>query len=396
MRRIFTEFVCAFDDEIGEPDERLFEELWQALRSVLVNELKRRGLWTSPPSYLGIHEWSSWKAGQHDEKARHDGALDELVTECYLFVFVTRIGNLQRQLAVKDNIDGLVLLSIRNFLFERQKRYDPLGYRVFGLLRAAIRKAIDEGDLFVLEGDSTVRNDTILGFHPGVTAYPSPSIDWAAIARHWVDLLIPQIVTAWGRGQSKVVDDLHHLLKQLCDQDITVFGFKDLVDPLKRDVRTRWATVVGHEFGTYAQESSGALLLTSAHRQEPGSDLIEKQSFMSLVAGFRRTLNGSEFSLETKQQLSTLFELLTNYAIAEIAGGDSPEISLGEPGNSTISRPSNRKIAAALGISRSRLERLLLQLGEIINTVRSRQSAQGAVISLSESEGSRVRRGKEM
>ena len=75
--RVFTDHVRLLAEE--KPlDEARMEPLWNALRAALRSELRRRGLWDSPPAYLGIYGWESWE----------EGAVEELLFECYSFIFV--------------------------------------------------------------------------------------------------------------------------------------------------------------------------------------------------------------------------------------------------------------------------------------------------------------------
>src|SRR5262249_51174965 len=104
MPPLFTRFVQSLDEA---PDETLALAVWGRLREILEHELKRRGLWHHPPAYLGICA-ADWRGGPED-----DGALDELVAECYGFIFVDRLERLRAQLAQKPNIEGLVLLNVR-------------------------------------------------------------------------------------------------------------------------------------------------------------------------------------------------------------------------------------------------------------------------------------------
>ena len=136
---VFTDHVRALGT--GEPlDSRRFETLWAALRAALRGELKRRGLWDSPPSYLGIYGSGSWETA--DGGKTHESALEELLVECYSYIFISRLRSLQAQLSLKTNIDGLVFLNIRHFLHERQKQHDPIGSQVFEVLQSAVRFAV--------------------------------------------------------------------------------------------------------------------------------------------------------------------------------------------------------------------------------------------------------------
>ncbi|MES1245070.1 MAG: hypothetical protein ABUT39_25930, partial [Acidobacteriota bacterium] len=123
MPSVFTAFVDGLHGE-RTPDADLFHDAWHGLRAALVGEMKKRGLWQSPPCYLGAYGWESWDAEEGTGAGRAQGALGELVADCYAFIFVDRLQSLKRQLLDKPDIDGLVLLNIRHFLHERQRVHD--------------------------------------------------------------------------------------------------------------------------------------------------------------------------------------------------------------------------------------------------------------------------------
>src|SRR5687767_6906412 len=101
---VFTEYVRSLSQ--GEPAPALFAALCRELSAALRTELRRRGLWNTPPSYLGILGGGSWD----------DDALDELRADAHTFVFVDRLRSLRAQMEAKANIDGLVLRAVRNFV----------------------------------------------------------------------------------------------------------------------------------------------------------------------------------------------------------------------------------------------------------------------------------------
>src|SRR3954466_3960698 len=109
---VFTAFVVRGLRGERTPDADLFHDAWHGLRAALAGEMKKRGLWQSPPSYLGACGWESWdsEAPQGSGPARAQSALGELVADCYAFVFVDRLQSLKRHLQDKPDIDGLVLL----------------------------------------------------------------------------------------------------------------------------------------------------------------------------------------------------------------------------------------------------------------------------------------------
>src|SRR5689334_551606 len=179
---VFTAFVGGLQGE-RTPDADLFHDAWHGLRAALVGEMKKRGLWQSPPCYLGAYGWESW------ETEGSQSALGELVADCYAFIFVDRLQSLKRQLQDKPDIDGLVLLDVRHFLHERQRVHDPLGFRVFELLQAAVEEAISCGALHVLAGDRKIRNETLLGFDPAAELQ-STAADLEPIVLRWNDELM--------------------------------------------------------------------------------------------------------------------------------------------------------------------------------------------------------------
>jgi hypothetical protein len=253
---IFTHYVRSLEE--GKPlDERRHNAAWKALRTALRGELKRRGLWDSPPSYLGVFGRESWEAaGSAPGAGGKESALEELLADCYSYIFVSRLRNLRAQLHFRSNIDGLIFLNIRHFLYERQRQHDPMGLQVFEVLQAAVRKAVEEGELLVLGGDERIRNDTVLGFAHGAGPRREPQ-EMASLAALWNDELLPDLVTLRGQRQVEVVPRLRERLPELRELGIGTFRFKDLIDPLKADVRSRWAAILERSQGEVVPQVEG-------------------------------------------------------------------------------------------------------------------------------------------
>jgi hypothetical protein len=251
-RRIFTQHVRAL--ATGEETAGHLQEFWDALRVALRSELKRRGLWDAPPSYLGIHIGEKWETG--GGRFGPEAPLEDLLAECYAYVFVARLPALSAQLKVKPNVDGLVFLNIRHFLHERQREHDPIGSLVFVVLRSAVRLAVEEGELRVLQGDERIRNDTVLSFGMA-TEVGEPEGRLAAIAVGWNDKLLPDLLTRRGHRQEEVVRRLRELLRELSEEGIEVFHFRDLVQPLKADAQARWSALLAAEQGETLRSARG-------------------------------------------------------------------------------------------------------------------------------------------
>ncbi len=107
---------------VAEPDDDSGEEvrgaLLAALRVRLREEIQRLGLWEVSPSSLGIYGFESWEA---DSTGRVGEALDELLADLFVYIFVDRLRSLSTQVQAKDDIGRLVVLNIRHFLEERQQ-----------------------------------------------------------------------------------------------------------------------------------------------------------------------------------------------------------------------------------------------------------------------------------
>lgn len=350
MPSVFTAFVGCLQGE-RTPDADLFHDAWHGLRAALVGEMKRRGLWQSPPCYLGACGWESWdsEAPQGSSTARAQSALGELVADCYAYIFVDRLESLKRQLEDKPDIDGLVLLNIRHFLHERQKAHDPLGFRVFELLQAAVEDAISSGALYLLGGDKKVRNDTLLGFRPAAELQGRQA-DLEQIVLRWNDELMPALITARSRQQAAVVRQLQACLLELPQRGIEAFRFRDLLDPLKRDARGRWAALLG-------EEEKGSASPSPHVAQTPGpvpfgSNVESRQGFEDLARCVSTSIDRMEADSRTRAQLKTLWNYLWRQN--------------GEEGQESARLPSYRQLGQRLNISRERLPVLFALLRQLV------------------------------
>ncbi|HEX6901116.1 MAG TPA: hypothetical protein VF789_15435 [Thermoanaerobaculia bacterium] len=380
---VFTAHVRALGS--GAPlDSREFEALWTALRAALRSELKRRGLWDSPPSYLGIFGSGSWEPASPEN--RHESALDEILAECYSYIFVSRLRSLQAQLIIKQNIDGLIFLNIRHFLHERQKQHDPIGFQVFEVLQSAVRLAIDEGELRVLAaGEDKVRNDTVLGFADGMDLPGQGRAELASLVARWNDELLPDLVTLRGRRQEEVVQRLRERLPDLREEGIYTFRFKDLVDPMKADVRARWAAILDLAQGEAVPQAAGEGARNLVRLAGPDTEVEEREVFRKLIECVLISLESLGTDERTRGYLSTLWQFVRVQASegieaeaasrldrALVAGVEAPDEE----------RPSLRKLAEQLHIPRDRLPALYQTLGDLLERCQAAISGKAAVTSL--------------
>lgn len=356
MEDVFTRLVRSFP---GQPDEALVVEAWQALARVLQSELRRRGLWTAPPSYLGIVGWDRWGQGWSQHGAADGGALDELVADCFSYNFVERLRSLLVQLESKTRIDGLVRLNVRHFVFERQRRHDPVGFRVFEIVREAVEAGIRRGVLSTDHHRERIANTTILAVGAHHEAPVADRDALADIVRRWNDALLPDLLVVVGRHRTAVVESLVARLVALDDDGVSRFRFKDLIDPLKNDARERWGTFMAQAFGrTLLAQDDNAMPDGVA---EPDASFEERQRFEWLASEVASSIEGIDTDHRHRDYLARLWTFLA-----------PTEADTSSPMPAPIGRQlSNRRLGDLLDIPRERLPALMTTLGELLTRARA-------------------------
>lgn len=355
----FTPFLRNL--EPGRPldrESREFEEAWTALRRLLVSELKRRSLWSLPPSFLGIYGCATWADPE---------ALEELVADCFVFTFAERFRSLKAQLRSKPDIDGLVLRNVRNFLQETQRRHDPVGFRVFTLLRSAVRNALSAGGLQVIAGSPGVQRDTVLAFRAAPSEETARLDELRPHVLAWNDDLLPDLITARGWDVRQVTARLERHLHRLEAAGIRAFRFHDLVDALRQDARARWRAAWVHTPEGIPPRLEEDGLTAVVHLVEPLSLWDENESVHKLLACLERSVERvPEPPARSRDYLRRLLAFLKSHAT------DSPD----EGGASGEKLPSHRQLAALLDIPRDRLPGLFQTLLDLAETCRRKLSGE--------------------
>lgn len=370
MSSIFTDFLHKLGERSSPPDPETFDHLWKTLRGVLAGEMKRRSVWSSPPSFLGVFGWNRWaEQGMETHLVPTGDALEELLAECYSFIFIHRLRALQAQLKLRCNVDGLIHLNVRHFLHDTQKRFDPLGFHLFEVLRTAVRGLIANGDLHVVEGDPRVRNETILCFRRGCDPTEAETVDFGKLVPGWSDDLLPALVTARGKELEEVLDRLRARLGELPARGVRAFRFKDLIDPFKTDVRARWAALFEGSQGepVTATSEEGDLELRDILRVvRPDDSFEQRDGFEKLVACVETRLEGLACDPATRRHLIRLWRFHCAHA-AEWR--EHQPMDAGDP-SSEGKQLSRRKLAELLRIPRDRLPGLYCQLGHLLEDCR--------------------------
>lgn len=326
MRWRFTEVLRAMTADPEGISEELVEAFVHDLERALARELARRGLSSRSPELLDLPGYARWERD----------ALAELAHDCYLH-HLARLRSLAAQLAVHPNVDGFVLLNVRHFVFERQRAHDPLGYRLYEILSAAVERLIDAGELTRVgaggDGDQSGGRVRFAGTDE-VSSAPA-ALERAA--RAFSDALAP---TLFGNERSAPIADLAtSALRALRDQGVGTFAPAALIDAWKRDARHRRTRLERGDPAAWAVEDAGEERLAWVPRIEPDLGIEERERFEKLARCVARRLAGDGDGAEAGE----LWRRLVAYAADEASG---------EP-------PSQRTLAAATGIARHRIPELL-------------------------------------
>lgn len=347
-------------DQPLDRNDREFEEVWTALRRLLVSELKRRSLWSLPPACLGIYGCATWADPE---------AVEELVADCFVFIFAERFRSLKAQLQYKPNVEGLILRNVRNFLHETQRRHDPVGFRVFTVLRSAVRGALSAGKLQVIAGSPSVGHDTVLAFC--LEASPEEAARPEELRLHvlaWNDDLLPDLITARGWDVRQVTANLERHFRGLAAEGIRAFRFHDLVDALRQDARARWRAVWVHSpEGIPPRLEEDSFAAVARLVELPGED--ERESLHRLLACLEQSVEQvAEPPVRSRDYLRRLLVFLKTHA------ADPPE-ERGAPGKGL---PSHRQLSRFLAIPRERLPDLFRTLSELAEACRRKISGEGS------------------
>jgi hypothetical protein len=323
---------------------------WEKLRDALISEMRHRALLTASPACLGIYGVGSWTKE----------ALDELATDCYSSVFLRRLPSLAAQLGRKVNVEGLIFRNIRFYLHEIQRKHDPVGFRVYTALRAAVCAAVDRGALRVEQGDPAVRNDTVLALPRQSSFEIEPEdgdgADLESVVRRWSEELLPDLVTARGTALDPIVDDLAERLSRLADHGVATFRFQEVSKLLKDQVRSRWQALWAHDHPAPDDELE---LWDLASVVGSASSFEEREAFEKLVTCVSEVLETMPAAPRTRSYLHRLWVFLWNHAAEN---GDA--------------LPSQRQISRLLEIPRARFAELYATLGRTVELCREVHSGE--------------------
>ncbi len=352
--------------EIGDHD---VEEALQYLKVLIIGELKRRGLWTAPPAFVG----------QRGSRWLEPGVLDEFTHDAYRFVLVERLGSLLNARKLGKKTGWRVENFVRFFITERQKEADPIGYRVFGRLKAAVRRALERGFLFLfgaeedLDDEPELDNASCLTYRQG--RFLAAAIDRLRDAARFLnDRLLPNLVTDEGRSVPKLIERFADGLEEL-GGELEGFRLGEMGKEQKDDARKR--------FGQFGLQTRPVVYGDGP----PGDDPSSARPLTIRVEGHEETLgqwsDRRHFLLRQvsdridnlppgpdRQDLWTLWTFLKGTRLLDEAERSVLEAQgLDDPDDPGLDRPfpSQAELQRRLGLSRRRLPKLLEQLQALVS-----------------------------
>ena len=371
MSRFFSDFVrsLAHREEISNDG---FDAAWLSLRRLLSRELRRRGLADQPPAYLGVYGFETWFApGEASDgfNGRRTDALEELVADSFSYIFCHRLQSLNAQLQIKDSIEGLIHLNIRHFIHDRQRIHDPIGLRTYEIARAAVEGMVQAGQMWRVDAGRKLRSGTLLAFSEVASETP-PARDLGPRVRSWNDTLMPDLLVVRGAARQALVEDLRQRVLSLREEGIESFRFGELLQPLRYDVRARWAALYDGDHGDRTVEDLDDLFQTMTRKVAPASDYEERESFDQLIDCVERRLARPSQRPDWQGQLTTLWRFLRTEALGGTV--ESKQWIVGE----SSSRPrSTRRLAELLGIPRTRMPKLFATLGSYLERCRGKDTS---------------------
>jgi hypothetical protein len=367
---VFSDFLRSLEPG-RQPDPERLREVLAALERLLRLELRRRGLWHLPPVRLGLIGYASW---------REPGALTELAADAYGHVLLRRMRGLLAQLRVKPQIEGLVRLNVQHFLRDLQHGSDPLGYRAWEVAQNAVERAVerkalaiaadgppvDAGTLLATVPAGAAANPGVAAADPGAAAAATPEPAGEVRHRHlaaraalWNAELLPELVTAGGRGLDPVIDRLAERLPELAADGVARFRLRELVAALRDDLRRQWAARLwraGDEApaGEVRTGAGGGaeppvpVLLLSPQPADPEQTAAERDALRRLHRCTEQGLERLAGDERERRETRALWRALATAAVEEDG------------------MPSQRQLAQALGIPRGRMPELFRRVGEVM------------------------------
>jgi hypothetical protein len=233
----FTIIINKLNDKSCFLPESVFHSLLKTIAKALRERMYQRGLWNNHTNFLGYPSAGNWD--------QDPSLFDEMVFDCYMFAIAKRLRSLTNAMQRFDNIDGLVFRNINNFLTERQRTHDPIGYAVAQNLICALQDGIESGTI-IPEGlkRGKICNQTFFSFESSKITDDDPELISKVLRNNQTWL---KIRLKLAKRNKRVQQQLCELICAFEGAGINFFNFKTLVNIMKNDVRASYIDIEKYE-----------------------------------------------------------------------------------------------------------------------------------------------------
>jgi hypothetical protein len=334
MASVLTEHVRTFG-----PTSDPTGQVLPALERLLRYRMRQKNLLSAPPEFLGYPTVANWSAPD---------AFEDIVVDCYIFAIAQRITALQNQLRIKPNVDGLISRNVANFLLERQRKHDPIGYAVFGNVCGAAQDAaaaeeiqLENLDRGKLCSQSILRLGGSPSTAPATRAQIRTRLDTAA---GWADN-VRWLTETTEEGR----DWVRGFLRGFPAAGITAVVCGDLVDVVAARVRSDWRARHAEPSSELAREGDDEFA-TTVRMVWPDVGIEARERWEQLKRVIPERIAGLDRQTRVRERLAVVFAALVR---AVESGGAAP--------------PTQADLIERTGIPRATLSDDMRVLREIVS-----------------------------
>lgn len=322
MDSVLTDHVRNFG-----PNSDPTGQVLAALERLLRQRMKEKNLMSAPPEYLGYPEHADWRVR---------GAFEDIVSDCYIYAIAQRITALQNQLRIKPNVDGLIHRNVANFLLERQRKQDPIGYAVFRNVRGAAQDAAaaEEIGLENLDRRGKFCNQTILRLGGNPSAAPATHDQIQArleAAEGWADI-VRWLTETTEKGR----DWVRGFLRGFPAAGITSVVCGDLVEVVAARIRSDWRARHAERSSELAREGDDEFA-TTVRMFWPDEGIEARERWEQLKRIILERIAGLNLQDRVRKRLAVVFDAL----VRAVESGGAP--------------PSQTELSEQTGIKRATL-----------------------------------------
>lgn len=334
MASVLTEHVRTFG-----PASDPTGQVLPALERLLRYRMRQKNLLSAPPEFLGYPAVANWSVPD---------AFEDIVVDCYIFAIAQRITALQNQLRIKPNVDGLISRNAANFLLERQRKHDPIGYAVFGNVRGAAQDVAAAEEIGLENLDrGKLCSQSILRLGGSPSAAPATRDQIRArldVASGWADT-VRWLTETTEEGR----DWVRGFLRGFPAAGITGVVCGDLVEVVAARVRSDWRVRHAAPSSELAREGDDEFA-TTVRMVWPDEGIEARERWEQLKRVIPERIAGLDRQTRVRERLAIVFDALVR---AIESGGAAP--------------PNQADLIERTGIPRATLSDDMRVLREIVS-----------------------------